>query len=319
MKILQKDLNLVDDYKTLNMDFVKVGDYLIFDIFMKSKGGYLILIEDGTVLTSTLMQKLQRQNALYIAKKDQYKQELNPHSLKYHVRYYQEDYIKILDFLYTINEEIFSNFLNSDDNIIKVEDVTQLIKAIIYLIHDNNRYLKNIMPSFKNSNELAVHSLHVAIYAVNLGNALHFTTNKLLRLGISALLHDVGIKKINSEIIDKEGELSLAELEKIHLHSQYSVEIMKHNQILDPYIIDAVIHHHESNDGSGYPHHLKEEEISNCASILAIVDVFDALTNNRPQRKAYNSFNALKLMMKDEKMAPKFNTAFVQLFLHTLE
>jgi len=319
MKVLQKNLNNIDSYVILNMDFIKIGDYLIFDIYIHSMGQYIIIIEESTILTSTLMAKLTRQSNLYISKKDAYKQELNCYSLKYHVRYYQDDYIKILDFLYIINDKIFTNFLKSDDNLINIENVTLLIKSIIYLIHDNNRYLKNIMPHFKNIDNLATHSLHVLIYAINLGNALNLSTSKLLKLGIAGLLHDIGTKKIDDAILNKEDKLSFNELETIHNHTKYSVEIVKHNDISDISIIDAIMHHHENSDGSGYPHHLKQEDISDYASILSIVDVFNALTSDRVHRKAYSSFNALKMMMQDAKMINKFNHAYIELFLHTLE
>jgi len=319
MKVLQKNLNNISSYVILNMDFIKIGDYLIFDIYIHSMGQYIIIIEESTILTSILMAKLKRQSNLYISKEDAYKQELNCYSLKYHVRYYQDDYIKILDFLYIINDKIFLDFFKSEEDLINVENVTLLIKSIIYLIHDNHKYLKNIMPHFKNIDDLATHSLHVLIYAMNLGNALNLSTSKLLKLGIAALLHDVGTKKIDDAILNKEDKLSSDELKIVQKHIEYSVEIMQYNDIFDSSIIDAVMHHHENSDGSGYPYGIKQEELSDYASILSIVDVFNALTSDRAHRKAYSSFNALKLMMQDKKMMNKFNTTYIELFLHTLE
>jgi len=321
MKVLQKDLNNnnIDSYIILNMDFIRIGDYLIFDIYINSLGQYIIIIEESTILTPILMAKLKKQTNLYISKADAYKQELNCYSLKYHVRYYQDDYTKILDFLYIINEKIFSDFLKSEDDIINIENVTLLIKSIIYLIHDNHKYIKNIMPHFKNVDDLATHSLHVLIYAMNLGNALNLSTSKLLKLGIASLLHDIGIKKIDSAILNKEGTLSPQELQVVQNHTKYSVEIVKHNDVSNKDILDAILHHHENNDGSGYPDHLKKEDISDYASIISIVNVFNALTTDRAHRKAYRSFNALKLMMQDTKMINKFNFSYIELFLRSLE
>jgi len=319
MKVLQKKLNSISSYIILNMDFIKIGDYLIFDIYTHSMGQYIIIIEESTILTPILMAKLKKEDNLYISKADAYKQELNCYSLKYHVRYYQDDYIKIIDFLYIINDKIFADFLESEDDIINTENVTLLIKSIIYLIHDNNKYLKNIMPKFKTIDDLATHSLHVLIYAMNLGNALNLSTRKLLQLGTAALLHDIGTKKIDDAILNKEEKLSFSELETIQNHIQYSVDIMKFNDITDKFIINAVMQHHENNDGTGYPHKLHKEAISDYASILSIVDVFNALTSDRAHRKAFSSFNALKMMMQDKKMMNKFNTSYIELFLHSLK
>ena len=78
------------------------------------------------------------------------------------------------------------------------------------------------------------------------------------------------------------------------------------------------MHHHEQYDGSGYPEKLKEEDISVYASILSICDVFDALTSERPHRKQYSSFEAIKMMIKDDSMANKFNHKYLQLLLKSL-
>ena len=76
--------------------------------------------------------------------------------------------------------------------------------------------------------------------------------------------------------------------------------------------------HHERYDGSGYPENLTEKDISEFASILAICDVFDALTNNRPHRKEHSSFEALKMMMKDSSMINKFNQRYLKLAIKSL-
>ncbi len=320
-RIFQKEKDSSNSYVSLNMDFIRVGDHLIFDIFIKKMNEYIIMLEEGTILTYQLVQKIKRQALLYISKKDEYKQHLNPLSLKYHIRYNQDNYPKTLELLSVINNEIFTEYLNSEDDIFDLESIKSLVKAIIYLIKDNNKYLKNIMPLFESQTnyELSTHSLNVAIYSINLGNALHFDTHKLLHLGVASLLHDIGIKNINDDIVKKSSSLSLAELEVIHHHPEYSVDIMKHNKISNEKILDAVLHHHENCDGSGYPDGLRIEDISDFASIISIVDVFDALTNSRPHRKAYSSFDALKMMMKDKNMLHKFNHSYIQMFLHTLE
>ena len=323
-RIFQKEQTKTDTsdaYIQLNMDFIREGDHLIFDIFIKKLNDYILMLEEGTILTYQLVQEVKRQALLFISKNDEEKQNLNAVSLKYHIRYNQDNYPKTLHLLSIINEEIFSEYFSSDDDLFNLENIKLLVKAIIYLIKDNNKYLKNIMPLFESPKdyELSTHSLHVAIYAINLGNALNFDTHKLLHLGVASLLHDIGIKKIDSDIVTKNSSLSLDELEIIHHHSQYSVDIMKHNKISNEKILDAVLHHHENYDGTGYPNGFKVENISDFSAIISIVDVFDALTNSRPQRKAYRSFNALKIMLHGKNMRHKFNHSYIQEFLHTLE
>ena len=196
--------------------------------------------------------------------------------------------------------------------------MNELLMSIIFLIKEQKKRLKDLMPYFLNKHELPTHSLNVSIYSLSLGVALKFNDKELLQLGVASLLHDIGIKKVDQSIIAKDNKLSLRELESIHQHPIYSTQIAKQNLVLDPYIIDAITHHHENHDGSGYPDSLDTRKISNYASIISIADVFDALTNTRPNREAYTSFDSLKIMMRDESMANKFNYAYLKKFLKLL-
>ena len=162
------------------------------------------------------------------------------------------------------------------------------------------------------------HSLHVAIYALNIGHKLNYNTKSLQQLGISALLHDLGFKRVDKNLIQKESALNEEEIKEVQKHSRFSVEFIRHNNITDPKIIDAILHHHEQDDGKGYPDRLSKDEISDSAAILFICDVFDALTTSRPYRKEYSSFEAIKYMIKDPSMSHKFNHRFLELFLKSL-
>lgn len=225
---------------------------------------------------------------------------------------------KEFNFFDDVTNQLFDLFLSNKDNKININCVELIVKSIIYILKYDEFFIKNTMPYFINENMLKNHSLHVAIYAVSLGNALKLNDEQLLKLGIAGLLHDVGFKKIDTEIINKESQLDSAEIAIMQRHVQYSVDIIKQNKIHDPYILDAVMHHHERYDGSGYPNNLTKKEISDFASILAICDLFDALTNNRPHRKHYSSFNALKMMMRDSEMVNRFNQNYLHLSLKLL-
>jgi putative nucleotidyltransferase with HDIG domain len=205
--------------------------------------------------------------------------------------------------------------MQSKDNRIDLECADIIIESIIYLLRYNSSFLKKAMPCFNDDNLIKNHSLHVAIYALAIANALKFRDDDLHKIGLAALLHDIGLKGIDENIINKKDILTQTETSIIQKHSRYGVEIAEHNKIHDPYIIDAIMHHHERYDGSGYPNQLTIDEISDFASILAICDVFDALTSNRPYREHFTSFNALKKMMKEEDMIKKFNQRYIHLFL----
>ncbi len=318
MKVIKTKLNYISSHTALDINTLNIGEVIPFDIFIKKDSDYVIIIEAGTLLLEGLYAKLQKQEKLYIAKKDEEKQVLSCESLKYYIRHNRDNHQKRINLLYDVTNQLFSLFLNNNENKINLNCVELIIKSIIYLAKYDEIFIKNTMPYFKNENMLKNHSLHVAIYAIALGHTLKFNEEQLLKLGTAALLHDVGFKKIDSSIIDKESPLNLAETTIIQKHVQYSVDIIKQNKIHDPYILDAVMHHHERYDGTGYPNNLIKGEISDFASILAICDVFDALTNSRPHRKHYSSFDALKMMMRDTEMVNRFNQKYLHLSLKLL-
>jgi len=305
-------------HNLLNMNILEVGYAVPFDIFIKKAGGFVVIVKAGTLITKKIYTMLEKQDAVYTSKQDKVKHKLSCETLQYYVEYNKENLEQSLKFLYEINEKLFSDFLNTKDNIFDLPCVKALVKSIIILVKQHKHYLKDTMSYFSNEHILADHSLHVAIYAINLGNLLHYDDIELQQLGLAGLLHDLGIKKINESITAKHSKLTLDELETVHQHSKYSTDIAKQNFIHDPYVIDAIMHHHENHDGSGYPDHLSGNDISNFASILSISDVFDALTNERPYREKMSTFDALTLMMKDSQMVNKFNRKYIKVFLKSL-
>lgn len=318
MKVIKTKLDYSHLYTYFDLNSVRIGEVIPYDIYIRKNDDFIIIIEAGTSITEMLYAKLLKQEALYIAKSDEMKQILSCESLKYYIRHNKEDLKKRIKLLYEVTEQLFDIFISNPENKINANCVTLIIKSIIYLIKHDENFVRNTMPYFINNDTLINHSLHVAIYALILGNKLHFTEEQLLQLGTAGLLHDVGLKKIDHSIITKAAQLNEAENKSVQKHPQYSVEIIEQNKIHDPYILDAVMHHHERYDGSGYPNHLTRIQISDFASILAICDVFDALTSIRPHRKQYSSFEALKMMMKDSEMVNQFNQKYLLIALKLL-
>lgn len=318
MKVVKTKLNYLKSYVVFDVNSVEVDDTVPFDILIKKNKDYVIIIEAGTLLSESLYIKLEKQEKLYMSSKDEDKQILSCETLKYYIRYNRENTEKRLKLLYEVGNQLFDMYFSNKDDKIDSNCVNLIVQSIIYLIKYDEKFMQKTLPFLLNDNKLSTHSIHVTIYAVKLGVLLNLTKEQLTQIGIAALIHDVGYKKIDSSITDKNDKLTLEETKEIRKHSQYSVDIVKKNHIHDPYIIDAIMHHHERYDGSGYPENLESNEISDFASILAICDVFDALTNNRPHRKEYSSFDALKMMIQDTSMVNKFNQKYLLLGLKSI-
>ena len=141
------------------------------------------------------------------------------------------------------------------------------------------------------------HSYRVAKYAVRLGKALGMNDRELETLEYGGLLHDIGKIAITNEIICKPGRLSDAEFEVIKSHTTIGADIVEQIKFLAD-TTELVRHHHERPDGRGYPHGLKNDEISLGCAILNVCDAFDAMTSDRPYRKALTVEQAMEELVR---------------------
>lgn len=143
------------------------------------------------------------------------------------------------------------------------------------------------------------HSQRVAYYSKVIAETLGFDEEKQEEIYRAGLLHDIGKIGIPDIILLKPDKLTAYEYEVIKYHSVFSFEIVSKVSRFKK-MANYIRHHHERCDGSGYPDGLKCNEIEIEARILAIADVFDALTSKRVYRKQLNPEEALKIIKKDQ-------------------
>ncbi|AKI97459.1 hypothetical protein IX53_06090 [Kosmotoga pacifica] len=151
----------------------------------------------------------------------------------------------------------------------------------------------------------ASHTLRVSSIAYRMGEKLNLSRTQLFYLAVGAMLHDYGKTIIPSNILNKPDRLNLEEYKIIKMHPDYGaskLEKMKFPQE----IVNVVLYHHERGDGTGYPKGLELYHIPLLAQIVAVADVFDALTTDRPYRKALSTEEALAYIIEqNEKLASK--------------
>lgn len=157
------------------------------------------------------------------------------------------------------------------------------------------------------------HSLNVAIISRIIGKWLHFSNEELDTLTLAGLLHDIGKTKIPDEVLNKDGKLTDEEFQMIRNHPKYGYDILK-SQPLNSHIKKAALMHHERCDGSGYPMGLTMEKIDDYALIIAIADVYDAMTAARSYRAPLCPFEVIAEFEKDglQKYKPKYILTFLE-------
>ncbi len=157
------------------------------------------------------------------------------------------------------------------------------------------------------------HCVNVALISRMIGKWLKYPVEELDTLTLAGLLHDIGKTKIPSEVLNKQEKLTDEEFALMCSHSQLSFDILNPLPI-DAHIKYVALMHHERCDGSGYPNHYTTDEIDDCAHLIAIADVYDAMTAARAYRAPLCPFQVIAEFEKDglQKYKPKFILTFLQ-------
>ncbi len=141
------------------------------------------------------------------------------------------------------------------------------------------------------------HGLEVSNLAVMIAKELDKDEEFCKNIMIAGVLHDIGKLKLAKYLYSEEDDtLMVEQMKYVRMHSTYSYEILK-NEGYPLNIAEAVYHHHENFDGSGYPDNLRGEEIPVMSRILRTCDVFAALTSDRSYRKAFDEQTAVEIMI----------------------
>ena len=158
------------------------------------------------------------------------------------------------------------------------------------------------------------HSKTVSEYALKIAQELGLSDDEQEVMRETALLHDIGKVGIAEAILNKPGKLNPQEWAEIKRHAQIGDEFLEPLKVL--HIEQSMVrHHHERYDGKGYPDHLKGEQIPLYARILALADAYEAMTSERPYRRALNPIEALSELERcsGTQFDPKIVAAFVRI------
>ena len=159
------------------------------------------------------------------------------------------------------------------------------------------------------------HSMNVALIARMLGMWMDFNEHDLEILTLGGLLHDIGKSRIPESILSKPGRLTAEEFEQVKQHPLYGYEILR-QMPLDTEIKQIALRHHERCDGSGYPIGLCDEEIDDFSIIIAISDVYDAMTADRSYRNGMCPFDVIATF--EQEGLSKYKPQYIKTFLERI-
>lgn len=208
-----------------------------------------------------------------------------------------------------------NDFVNKENDVIDINVLSTYIQEVISETR-NGTHVFHMLQCMRDYDDLTfVHSVNVAIICHTIGKWLHLSDNDLLTLTLAGLLHDIGKLLVPHEIIQKPTTLTAAEYRVIKTHSFKGYDIMK-EQNFDMRIKLCALMHHERCDGSGYPNHLKSEEIIDFAKIVAIADTYDAMTSARIYRAPMCPFEVINIF--ETEGLHKYDPHILLTFLHEM-
>jgi len=197
-----------------------------------------------------------------------------------------------------------------------LEGVSETVGILVREFTKETHVIKNLIDVSAIDYTTVIHSINVMALVLAYANTVGCTESQKKILGISALLHDVGKTKINSDILKSKRPLTKEEFKIMQEHTIHGFRILDKCQFVDSEIKTTALQHHEKCDGSGYPH--QRRNIDKTAQIVGLIDCYEALTNDdRLYRNSMAPLQALELLRGDV-LTGKFNKDIFANFAQSL-
>lgn len=293
-------------YIEIFKDEFKINDILHFDIFTYINNNFILLLSNGNTLIDSDIRKIYKFDNIYILS----------------INYILYEKLKENKFK-NRSKIIYNNAINSLTSILdnpekpnNLEKTSEIVTYLTDFVLSDNFTIKSLFDIMSHDYYTHTHSINVSIYTLSFAVFLGLSLEDIKKIGISALLHDLGKSKIDFNIINKQSKLNYSEFLEMKKHPEIGVYLAINIGIQDKDILSGIKDHHEKMDGTGYPCKLKGSGISLFAKIIGICDIFDALSTRRSYKDPMTTFEALILMKKTEtsQIDQELLTKFILMF-----
>jgi HD-GYP domain-containing protein (c-di-GMP phosphodiesterase class II) len=281
------------------IEFSKPGDYLAKTIFDNDGR---VLLREGVMLTEIFLIRIKCLKIYSIYISDEYRDIMIEDVIKPELRqtaiktiketFYSFEKYSLYSSNTNFNEKRFAKEKQS-----YFESIGSVAKDIIDEIISKKNVMINLVDIKNMDNYTYQHCVNVAVISLVIGVQLQLNQNELYTLCMGALIHDIGKVLIPKEIILKPGPLTDEEFKTIKQHTTKGYDYLKGCLDVSAPARIVALQHHEKINGCGYPDNVKDKSINRFARIVAIADVYDALTSDRPYRKAMNPSDAVEYIL----------------------
>lgn len=282
--------------KAISIHDLKLGRAISKDVF-NDLGN--IILSEGTEITERHLEYFSKHNIETVFVNDDFgpASPENAFKLLTNEKYRQMNhaYGHVLDTYKRIYYGIQNEIFEASD----IEMLHSELNPLIDTLLQDNDILGSIRLVSHDEEYHLTHAVNVAMLGAMTGKWLGLDRQTIDRIAYAGLLHDLGKALIPRDLIFKTSALTAEEMQVMQTHAQKGYELFKDFPNISRDVLAAILFHHERSDGSGYPSGLKQEQTPYIARIIAVADVFDAITSNRVYKSGISSFSAFSVI-KDE-------------------
>jgi len=309
------------EYSPIVLDSINHKNFPEVELFVKLDAKYTLYKPEKTKLTIHNIERLRENGTefVYINSKDS--DEVQEHV---EIRLADSGAVNILS-QYSKNLIFGQMIIKCIDDVFRqsnhadsFDKCQRILEKISFKFENRNELFKLFSKLEDNFDKYLIkHSAQTAILAMYMGEKLFDAgRDDLISVGAGAMLHDIGMLSVSSDITDKEDALSENEYYRVKLHPKYGVSLLDNAGVTNLIVHNITLSHHERYDGSGYPRGLAGNDIPRHAMLVSICDIYCALTMNRPYKAASAPDAALRTL-KHEKIL--FDPAILEGFLGIME
>lgn len=207
-------------------------------------------------------------------------------------------------------------FVQGQEEYVSQRSINAVVKNIVECVIDHGDVMCNMLDIKRYDDYTYFHCVNVGVLAAMVGAGMKLSEEDLVQLTTAGILHDVGKRFIPVEVLNARHPLNQEQLMLMHTHAQAGTDFIREKYYFSGYVHQGILQHHEWYNGKGYPLGRKGEEIPLFARIIKLVDVYDALTSNRPYRPAVSNADAVEYLMASS--GQEFDPEVLDTFLHKI-
>ncbi|MBU5426012.1 HD-GYP domain-containing protein [Tissierella pigra] len=278
--------------RRIPIEYAKEGDVLGKTLYNEMGG---MLLKEGSNLNWYMIEKLKSYGYLSIYIKDKYTEEDIEEIIK----------PEVVNRIYSLQGSL-NNVIRGSSNENKIDskkvrshvkNLNEIIKEVAYDIVSSKNVLENLASISIYDDYTLTHSLNMMMLSIVIARDIGFNMNEIKSLATGCVFHDIGKIFLPIELINKPGKFTDEEFSLVQSHTEKGYRFLTDHTDLSAVSRNISLCHHEREDGLGYPRGLKGDEIHIFNKIASISDVFDALTSDRPYRRAVPLHDAMEYLL----------------------